>query len=222
MRELYHWPLVPAARKVRLALAEKGLDFNLHIENSWEQNEAFLKRNPRGDLPVLVEEDGVSIAQSWVICEYIEEAYPSPTLFGDNLLSRAETRRLVSWFDEKFYAEVGFPLLNERVFKYMSGGGSPDSRLMRAAKSNIGHHLDYISWLTDHRTWLAGDDFSLADITAAAHLSCLDFINDVPWDKYLAARDWYVRIKSRPSFQPLLADNIAGFLPPKHYADLDF
>ena len=70
--------------------------------------------------------------------------------------------------------------------------------------------------------WLAGDDFSLADIAAAAHISCVDYLGDVPWSDYPGAHDWYARVKSRPSFRPLLADHIPGLPPPKHYADLDF
>jgi glutathione S-transferase len=63
---------------------------------------------------------------------------------------------------------------------------------------------------------------SLADVAAAAHLSCIDYIGDVPWEAYELAKNWYARIKSRPSFRSILADHIAGMPPPKHYADLDF
>jgi glutathione S-transferase len=83
-------------------------------------------------------------------------------------------------------------------------------------------HLEYVSWLADRRRFLAGDFFSLADIAAAAHFSAVDYIGDVPWDDYPRAKEWYVRIKSRPSFRPVLADHIPGLRPPTHYADLDF
>ena len=79
-----------------------------------------------------------------------------------------------------------------------------------------------IAWLTERRRFLAGDHFSLADIAAAAQLSALDYLGDVPWEQHAGAKDWYARIKSRPSFRPLLADHIPGAPPPKHYADLDF
>ena len=61
-----------------------------------------------------------------------------------------------------------------------------------------------------------------ADFAAAAQLSCLDYVSDVPWDKYEAVKDWYVKIKSRPAFRSLLADQVPGFRPAPHYADLDF
>ena len=69
---------------------------------------------------------------------------------------------------------------------------------------------------------MAGEDYSLADIAAAAHLSTVDYLGDVPWTEHEEAKDWYARIKSRPSFRSLLEDNIPGVPPPKHYADLDF
>jgi glutathione S-transferase len=93
---------------------------------------------------------------------------------------------------------------------------------VRAGHANIHVHLDYIGWLTDRRAWLAGEHFSLADIAAAAELSAVDYVGDVPWDAHERARDWYARVKSRPSFRPILGDHVPGAPPPKHYADLDF
>ena len=83
-------------------------------------------------------------------------------------------------------------------------------------------HLDYIAWLVERRVWLAGDGFSLADMAAAAQLSCIDYIGDVPWSRHEGARDWYARVKSRPSFRALLDDRLPGLLPASHYDDLDF
>jgi len=76
--------------------------------------------------------------------------------------------------------------------------------------------------LTEKRTWLAGDSFSLADIAAASHLSAVDYIGDVPWEEHQSAHDWYSRVKSRPSFKPLLEERIPGFTPSEHYENVDF
>ena len=114
------------------------------------------------------------------------------------------------------------PLVGEKMMKRFLGLGEPNSAAIRAGKANLGYHLDYITFLVERRRWLAGDHFSLADISAAAHLSALDYLGDVPWDAHDPAKEWYARIKSRPSFRPLLADHIPGAPPPKHYADLDF
>ncbi|MFA5122863.1 glutathione S-transferase family protein [Zavarzinia sp.] len=222
MRVVYHLPLSPFSRKVRLALKEKGLDFELRAERVWDRRPEFLHLNPAGQVPVLVEPDGKFFADSWAIVEYLDETYPDRRLIGFDPVSRAETRRLIAWFDQKFYAEVTLNLVFEKVMKRFFGLGNPDSTAIRVGKHNINAHLAYIADLSERRRWLAGDDFSLADITAASHLSCIDYLGDVPWDAHPRAKDWYVRVKSRPSFRPLLGDHVAGMPPPPHYADLDF
>lgn len=222
MRTLYHLWLSPQSRKVRLVLQEKELEFEMRVEKVWERREAFFELNPAGEVPVLVEADGTVVADAGAISEYLDEAYPERPMIGFDPAGRAETRRLCAWFDQKFEHEVSRNLLGEKLMKRFMGMGEPDSEAIRAGLHNIHAHLEYIGWLTDRRTWLAGDDFSLADITAAAHLSCIDYLDDVPWDDHGKAKQWYARIKSRPSFRPLLADHIPGLPPPRHYADLDF
>lgn len=218
MRQLYHLWLHPFSRKVRIALLEKGLKFELKVEKIWERRTEFLTLNPAGDVPVLVEPDGTILTDSQVIVEYLDEVYNTTDLLGRDPLARAETRRLVSWFDKKFNAEVTENLVGEKMMKQFLKMGEPHGPSIRAGHANIHYHLDYIGFLIEQHRWLAGDSFSLADITAAAHLSAIDYIGDVPWDKHQAAKDWYTRIKSRPSFKPLLNDVIPGFTPPQHYS----
>jgi glutathione S-transferase len=222
MRVLHHLWLSPQCRKVRLALSEKNLPFDMQVEKVWERRNEFLALNPAGDVPVLIEEDGTPISDSVVIVEYLEDAYPERPLLGITPAARAEVRRLSQWFDVKFAREVSDNLVGEKVLKKFLGLGQPDSTAIRAGHANMKTHLEYVSWLADRRRFLAGDFFSLADIAAAAHFSAVDYIGDVPWDDYPRAKEWYVRIKSRPSFRPVLADHIPGLRPPTHYADLDF
>jgi glutathione S-transferase len=222
MRTLFHLWLDPFARKVRIALAEKGLEFTLKLEKTWERRPDFLALNPAGEVPVLVEDDGGVLVDAAAITEYLEETHPEPALLPGDAGARAEARRLVAWFDRKFDQEVSRNLLGEKVMKRFLGLGHPHSGAIRAGHANLRTHLDYIGYLTERRRWLAGDDFSLADIAAAAHLSCIDYLGDVPWETHEPAKDWYARIKSRPSFRPLLADHIPGIVPPRHYANLDF
>jgi glutathione S-transferase len=219
---LFHLWLSPFSRKVRIAMAELGVEVKLVIEPVWERRAEFLALNPAGTVPVLVEEDGTAIADSTVICEYLNETVSGKTLFGRDALTRAEVRRLVCWFDQKFHREVTDNLVTEKVMKRFMKMGTPNSSAIRAGLHNIGYHLDYIAYLTERRRWLGGDEFSLADIAAAAHLSCVDYLDNVPWDSHPEAKDWYTRIKSRPSFRPVLLDRIPGLAPPAHYDDLDF
>lgn len=222
MRTLYHLWLSPFSRKVRIVLAEKKLDFQMNVEQVWERRREFLALNPSGEVPVLVEPDNTVLSDSNAICEYLEEVAPHPNLIGATPHDRAEVRRIVAWFDRKFDDEVTDKLVGEKVMKRFLGLGEPDSRKIRAAQQNIHTHLDYIAYLTDRRHWLAGEDMTLADIAAASHLSAVDYLGDVPWSDHKSAKHWYARIKSRPSFRPILADRIPGLVAPKHYADLDF
>lgn len=230
MLTLLQQPLCPLSRYVRLILNEYGIEARLVEERFWERREEFLLLNPAGAIPVLVADGLPAIPGAAIIAEYIEETHPADD--GDNRLmpvlagQRVEVRRLASWFNDKFHAEVSGPLVTERVFKrHMTleqGGGPPDTAALRAARRNIRYHLAYISWLVRTRDWLAGDRLSLADLAAAAHVSSVDYLGDVPWNEDEAAKNWYARVKSRPSFRPLLADMLAGIPPAKHYADLDF
>ncbi|MEC8623070.1 MAG: glutathione S-transferase family protein [Pseudomonadota bacterium] len=222
MKTLYHLWLSPYCRKVRIVLAEKKIDYRLETENTWLRRREFLAINPAGEVPVLIEDDGTSIADSQTICEYLEEVVPDPSIFPADLKERAEARRIVAWFDRKFSTEVSENLVGEKIFKRFLKTGAPNSALIRAGQQNIHYHLDYIGWLSERRNWLAGGVFSIADIAAAAHLSSVDYLGDVPWEDHISAKEWYVRIKSRPSFRAILADHLPGEPPPKHYADLDF
>ena len=221
MARLFPVPLSPFCRKVRLSLAEKKIEVERVEERYWEQDPDFMRRNPAGKVPVL-QLDGIIMSESAAICEYIEETRPEPSLMPSDPVQRLEVRRLVSWFDDKFHDEVTSKLLYERVNKKVMKQGFPDSRNVKDGAKAIKYHIDYMAWLLDHRRWLAGDVMTLADFAAAAHLSSLDYISDVDWNRSDVVKDWYAKIKSRPAFRSLLADQVPGFPPPKHYNDLDF
>jgi len=221
MARLFHVPLSPFCRKVRLSLAEKKIEVELVEERYWDPDPDFLRRNPAAKVPVL-RLDGVMMSESAAICEYLEETRPEQSLLPKDPQQRLEVRRLVGWFDDKFHSEVTSKLLYERVNKKMMGQGFPDSRNVKDGAKAIKYHLDYMTWILDHRRWLAGDAMTLADFAAAAHLSALDYISDVDWNRSEVVKDWYAKIKSRPAFRGILADHVSGFPPPRHYNDLDF
>jgi len=221
---LYHHPLDPSSRLVRLCLAEKGVACALVLEKPWEPSEIIASLNPAAEVPVLViEQDGEKqvLCDAQAICEYMDETHPG-SLLGKTPLERAEARRLLGWFDRKMRAEVTTLLLNEKAIKRLRGRGEPDSAIIRAACANIKGHLGYVGWLTERRNWLAGSEISVADLAAGANLSVLDYLGDVPWDAFPLAKEWYARLKSRPAFRSILGDHIPGFPPPSHYANLDF
>jgi glutathione S-transferase len=230
MPVLHHHPLSAGSRYVRLVLAEYGEEATLVEEMPWERSEELLTLNPAGTLPVFVDDGEGVIAGASVIAEYLSETRGSRlgefALLPAAPMERAEIRRLVAWFLAKLDSEVTAYLLNEKVYKRhlsaSNGGGPPDAAAIRAARSNIRYHMRYIGYLMARRNWLAGKDLSFADLAAAAELSCIDYLGEVPWEEDGQAKAWYARIKSRPSFRPILADTVRGNPPPAHYADLDF
>jgi len=225
MATLFHHPLCPFSRKIRLMLGEKKFSVEYVEERPWERRLDFLMLNPSGEVPVLEGESGV-IAGHYPIAEWLEEKGGAAPLMPSGGLERAELRRIVAWFDDKFHNEVGQLIIYEKIDRrFMSkenGGGAPNIETVRAGISNLKIHMEYISYLLEQRDWLAGGQFGLADLTSAAHLSCLDYTGDIHWQDWPVAREWYARLKSRPSFRPLLADNIAGMPPATHYKNLDF
>ena len=224
MRILYHTSLSPFCRKIRMLMREKELEFELMQENIWERRPEFFAINPAGEVPVLVEPDNEIIIGHYAIAEYLEEAYrdSSHRFLGSSISERAEIRRLMEWFDRKFDHEVTQNILFEKVFKRMLRYGEPQSEAIRAGKQNMLYHLDYIDYLTREHQYLAGDSMTLADISAASHLSALDYLGDVPWEHNTSAKQWYALMKSRPSIRMVLTDRIPMFRPPLHYENPDF
>lgn len=225
VRTLHHFPLDPASRQVRLSLAEKRLAFDEVLVRYWEQPKAFLALNPSGLTPVLVEQTGdgqVVVCEARAILEHLEQQAPEPDLLGARAADRAECRRLMQWFDRKFDSEVNAYLLHEKLEKRLLKLGAPDLYNMREGRDALRVHLVYLEKLLGARDWLAGQRLSLADFAAAANISVLDYFGDIPWRDFAAVKTWYMRIKSRPAFRPLLADRWPGLAPSSSYDDLDF
>ena len=229
MNRLTHFTLCPLSRSIRLALAEHDIEFELVEERPWEWRPAFLALNPSGELPVLHLAGGGVIFGAYAICEYLGETLDEGEPGGFALLpgnsdARAEVRRLVDWFQRKFDREVSHELAAEKIVPRLAptSAAVPSPDVLRAVRANLKYHLRYLSFLADQRRWLAGEAGSFADLAAAAHLSVADYVGEVPWEQHPAAKAWYQRMKSRPSFRAILADRLPGFAPPRHYSDLDF
>jgi len=222
MWHLYQFPLCPFSRKVRLALSEKGVAYELKRENPWDASDAFYALNPTGRTPVLHDPvKNLVLIDSQAIAEYFEETVEKSPLILGSAIARAEIRRLVALFDQGFYHDVTAPLLHEKMKKRLVLRASPDSTALRNAMRLAHEHLDYIDWLVDNRRWLAGAQLSLADFAAAAQISVVDYLGGIDWAEHEGARSWYRVIKSRPSFRPLLTQKMEGIAPPSHYSDVN-
>jgi glutathione S-transferase len=230
MAILHSYPFCPHSRFVRLVLAELGFEAEFAEEKPWDRRVPFLEINPAGNLPLLIDDNGLAVPGSRIIAEYLDETrgdeFRDRRLLPQDVVQRVEVRRLLEWFLVKFHEEVSDYLATEKIYKRFMpadlGGGPPDMSAIRAARSNVRYHLKYIGFLISKRNWLAGDQMTYADLAAAAHFSVVDYLGDVPWDEDETAKHWYARVKSRPSFRALLADRVPGMAPADHYGNLDF
>lgn len=230
MLTLFHHPLMSGCRFVRLIFGEFSEEISLIEEKPWDRRKELIQLNPAGTLPVLLAEGDIPVSGAATIAEYLDETRGSMMrgrrLLTEDPLERAEIRRLTDWYLTKLDNDVTRHLVRERVFKLhmpaAAGGGAPDSGALRAARANIAQHLKYTGWLVAKRDWLAGDRLTHADLAAGAALSILDYLGEIEWRNHPVIRDWYGRLKSRPSFRPLLGDRVRGLTPVSHYADLDF
>ena len=222
MNTLYHLPFSANSRLVRIALSEKKIDVKLIVEPVWERRASFLSLNPEGQVPVFLTGQNISLSGASVIIEWLEDISSEHSLIGNDINFRAEARRIMLWFNNKFSLEVESSIVYEKIMKVFMGKGNPDANILRVGRKNLITHMQYINWLSKNRDWLAGNSYSIADISAAANLSILDYLGEINWREYSFAKEWYARVKSRPSFRSVLLDKIPGLLPPKYYSDLDF
>lgn len=224
MKRLYHWMFDPYARTVRLALGEKALSYEQVASPPWQPNRDVQMLAPGAAGVALIHRANdarYTAVGVTAICEYLEEAEGDIKLLPRLAEDRAETRRIWRLSEDMFH-EACNTLLRERIAIARSRAHSPDSTALRQGAHALRAALTFFNYLAETRGYLAGRSLTLADLSVAAHLSCFDYFDDVPWQAAPDLRVWYSRIKSRPSFRPLLADKIDGTHPAAHYANLDF
>lgn len=231
MTILVHYPFCPRSRAIRIALAELGQDVELVEELPWSWSEDLLAINPSGELPVLISASGDTIAGVYAVSEYLDEQGLAQTsdagrggLFPGTAVERAEVRRLIDWFLNKFEKDVWRELFEIRIVSLQAPelARSPDAETLRAVRHNGRYHLRYVDHLAHTRDWLAGSRLSFADMAAAGPISVLDYLGEIEWEQHPSAKSWYMRIKSRPAFRSLLCDRLTGLPPSRTYVDLDF
>ena len=222
MKKLYHYPICPLSRQIRVFFKELDVQFTMVKEDYWQRRKDFLVINPSGSLPVLQEPFGLTVAGIYPIIEYFNEKYPNFNFMDEDIDVRCEIRRLLDWFNYKFYHEVTKIIIDEKITRLMLRLGGPRTNIIRIAKSNLSHHLNYLSNILKTRSYAGSNTISCADIAASCHISVIDYFGEIHWDDWPYIRQWYSIVKSRPSFRPILQDQVAGFPPSPTYADLDF
>ena len=219
MIKLHYFVLCPFARKIKITLAEKALNYELIRENIVHEQDN--RKTVRSFEEMLVLRDGNQKYTNHIaIDEYLEERYPRHSLLADSLQVRANIRMISNLFDNQFYHQVVKKILYERLYKSVTNRRAPDSNLIRKVRQDIALYLDYIEkLLSASAKWLAGEQLSRADIVVASHISVLDYFGDIPWSHNQEVREWYAVFKSRPSMKTILEDRIAGFDPAPDYCD---
>jgi glutathione S-transferase len=214
MRRLVHIMLSPSCRVARLALGEKRLACDLVAAD-----------DPLEHLPVFVDIDGTMITGLWAIIDHLEGGHLEHPLVPENAVERAEALRLFDWAMSNFHELVTKRIVFEKGTQSQTGAlarRAPNMETVRMGRDALRASLAELAPLAEARGFLVGRDLSLADLGLAAHLSALDYFGEVPWTEFPAITEWYTRLKSRPSFRPLLSDRVPGQPPALHYAELDF
>lgn len=222
---LHHFAFDPGSRVARLALGEARIDFVESPVKPWEPDSPLADLNPSGMPPVLQVNEGgksLTLCEPAAILGWIEDRAADPVLMSVDPAERAETRRLVGWFERRFTDEVNAVLLHERMEKPLLRLGPPEARMLREGREALRNHLAMLEDLLAERDALAGRRMGQADLTAAAHLSVLDYFGEVQWKAWPGVKTWYMKLKSRPCFRPVLTDRFPGVAAAACYADLDF
>ena len=197
MIKLYTFPPSTNSRKVRIALLEKGLEFeriNVDLSQGQQKSPEYLKIHPFGQIPAL-DDEGFVVYDSTIINEYLEDEYPYPPLLPEDSEGRARARLLEDFRDTHFN-----PALIEILREVRSKPeGQRDPNIIDRAKAEITECFDRIEKELGGKEYLAGT-FSLADIAYMANFDLLERFN-IPVDpKYKNVLAWIERLKARPSY----------------------
>jgi len=213
MRRLVHLPLSPRSRFARLLIAEKRLTCD-----------PVTPEDLFSHLPVFFDMDGTRFEGLWAIVDHLESTYDDYPLTPDDAAGRAESLRLLDWAMGPFHEAVTRKIVYEKGSQRFTGAPvlrAPDMGVVRQGREALRLALDEIAAASEQNGYLASRECTLGDLAVAAHLSALDYFGEVPWHEFPLAAEWYVRMKSRPSFRTLLADRMPGQPPVAHYAELD-
>ena len=197
MIKLYDFPLSTNARKVRIALIEKGLDFEriqIDLGKKEQKTPDYLKIHPFGQVPAL-DDEGFVVYDSTTINEYLEDEYPEPPLLPKDSEGRA-TARLLEDLRDNYFNPPFVEIFRETRSK---PEGQQDLKLIERAKAEIAKCFDRLEQELEGKQYLAGS-FSLADIAYMPNVAALERFN-IPVDpKYKNVLAWIARLQARPSY----------------------
>ncbi|OGQ54241.1 MAG: hypothetical protein A2W66_05050 [Deltaproteobacteria bacterium RIFCSPLOWO2_02_56_12] len=196
MIKLYTFPPSTNSRKVRIALIEKGLEFeriNIDLSKKEQKNPQYLKIHPFGQVPAL-DDEGFIIYDSTIINEYLEDEYPYPPLLPKDSEGRARARLMEDFRDTHFN-----PHFVEIIHEVRKPEGQKDLKLIEHAKAEITKCFERIEKELEGKEYLAGT-FGLADIAYMSNIDLLERFQIPVESKYQNMLAWIERLKTRPSY----------------------
>jgi glutathione S-transferase len=203
--KIYDWPYAPNPRKLRVYLAEKGIDMDFElvdITKGEQHKTGFLRMNPMGAVPVLALDDDTYLTESLPIIEYFEELHPDPPMIGRDPLERARVREMERLIESGLMNRIGRIFFNESpIFKHT--GQLPD--VAAKARDELPGVLEIVDAKIGSSMFAAGDTPSIADCTLFATIRHAKVAGVEIGDRYENLMGCYQRFRARPSAEAVLA-----------------
>lgn len=207
---LYGAPLSPFVRKVRLALAEKGMEYQLHIIAPGAQPDWYYDISPLGRIPALQDGD-VRLADSSVITQYLEEQYPTtPALYGNSAAERARIRWLEKYADYELAPHTTFCIFLNRALNPTRHLACDEAAVQRALTEKLPAHFDYLERTLGAAEWFVGKQISMADLAVATQLISMQHGGEsLDASRWPQLADLLTRVCARAGVQNTLPDECA-------------
>ena len=200
----------PFVRKVRVALAEKGIEYDLVAANPFAPSDEFLRISPLKKIPVLQDGD-VTLPDSSAIVAYLEKAYPTSPLYPSAAADYGQVLFYEEYADTLLYSTLG-PIFVQRVVVPNLMNGTPDEKVIQACLTKVPEVLSFVESLLGDGDWLVGDSFTVADIAMTSPFVNFGYAGEsVDAQRYPKLAAYVARAHARPSFKALIDEEKAAF-----------
>jgi len=195
--------------KVRIALLEKGIEFEEDATCTPKQTDEFLARSPMGKAPFLELDGGARLTESNVICEYLEEAYSQKPLLPRDPLQRAKVRELIA------HMELYMELVARRMYGFVFFGRPVDEQVKQAVEKELARGVRAFKALAKFNPYIAGAELTLADCAAFVHLPLVSLATKLAYgrdvlEEVMQVKPYLKMLSERPAFHQVSEDRKAA------------
>ncbi|KXI30248.1 glutathione S-transferase family protein [Paraglaciecola hydrolytica] len=198
--KIYETSTAPSPRRVRIFLAEKNIPMNyvqVDIAGGENLSDVLRAKNPMAKIPILELDDGTCISETISICRYFETLQPEPVLFGCGALQIAQIDMWQRFVELHLFSNVG--MCFQHTTGYFSDRMKPNQEYGLEAGVQATKFLDILDKQLSQYQYVAGDAFSVADITALCALDFARVVNIRLADNHVHLKRWYALVNQRPS-----------------------